>query len=286
MFEEEKKKGAEIFGLRSVTQAVLAHILFFALVWLLALPLREKTTVVPIDLTLVVHENLDGNENEPPPEKPPEPPKPKPEPPKPKPKPEPPKPKPEPPKPAPVAESRAKAVETVSAKTNAPPKVAKKTPKETREERLARMRNKAKDIARDERPVPRPATNGRTGPKTLSEEEIKRRLGQGYTAGRVESLAPDERSRCISLIRAAFYRRWERPPWTDTLRPAKLRVEFGSGGRVKRFSLASGTGDRAADQSVLRAAQSVTSVHGLSAGFLKDVGYTVTVEFIVKPNDG
>ena len=79
----EKKKGAEIFGLRSVTQAVLAHILLFALVWLLALPLREKTTVVPIDLTLVVHENLDGNENELPPlDDPPPPPPPQPAPPK------------------------------------------------------------------------------------------------------------------------------------------------------------------------------------------------------------
>ena len=83
--------------------ALVLHLLFFGLMWYLGeLDFSENMTVIPIDLTVVPFENLDGDENEPPPEKPPEPTPPEPEPtppepPKPDPPPEPPKPDPEPP---------------------------------------------------------------------------------------------------------------------------------------------------------------------------------------------
>lgn len=284
----------KVFGAGSVAFAVALHLAFFAAVWVLSMPLRRKEAVIPMDLTLVVQENLDGVEDEPPPTTPPEP-----EPPPPPPEPEPPAPPPHaPPEPDPAPPPDAIEKVAEKAKTNRVEQVAKedppkpkdkptKTARQLREERIARMREKAKDVKRpaERPPTPRPPRpNGRTGPKTLSDAEIARLLAAGYKAGSVESLAPDEATRCVSLIRDAFYRRWERPPWTDTLKVAELTVKFGAGGRVQNYALAASTGDRAADLTILAAAKAVGTVSGLSGEFLKSVGYEVTVTFKVTPN--
>ena len=151
--------------------AILIHIVLFVSIWYIGLHEEEKDeeVVIPMELMVVVHENLDGEENELPPEvppvsqpdpPPPDPPKvPDPPPPdkpdiadavvlkpdKPKP-PEPPKPPkpPEPPKPPKPPEPLKK-----------PDKPEK--PKETHEQRLARMRNSTTKINN-----PPPRNNGRT----------------------------------------------------------------------------------------------------------------------------
>ena len=76
-----------------MTIALVVHIVFFLSFWIVSLVnFKPKETVIPIDLTVVVNENLDGKEDEPPPleQTQPEPPKPEP---KPEPKVEPPPPK-------------------------------------------------------------------------------------------------------------------------------------------------------------------------------------------------
>ena len=64
--------------------ALALHVAFFLALWMLGqLDFTERLAVIPIDLTVILQENLDGVEDEPPPETPPEPDPPPPEPPKP-----------------------------------------------------------------------------------------------------------------------------------------------------------------------------------------------------------
>ncbi len=275
---EPEKKCPKVLGARSLTLALALHLALFLFAFLFATITRKpKETTIPIDLTVVVEENLDGNEDEPPPLKPPTPEQPQPTPPKPEPKPEPPKIKDDP---------KIDAVEKVVEKPK--PKEKKKSAAEIKKEkedkkkkRMAEMVKKSKLVKGDKKPVER-QPNGKTGKKTLSAAEIQKLLGQGYKPGRTEQLATDEYQRCISLISAAFYDKWNRPPWTDTLREMHLSVQLGSGGRILRYKLIQGSGDPRADATVLQAASLVHSVRGLSNEFISQ-NKTVTVRFKVTP---
>ncbi len=275
---EPEMKRPKVLGMRSFTLAIALHLALFLFAFLFATVTRKpKETTIPIDLTVVVQENLDGNEDEPPPLKPPTPEQPKPTPPKPEPKPEPPKIKDDP---------KIDAVEKVVEKPK--PKEKKKTAAElkkerekARKERLEKMREKGKVVKGDKKPVER-QPNGKTGKKTLSDAEIRKLLNQGYKPGRTEQLATSEQQRCISLIRAAFYEKWDRPPWTDTLREMHLSVQLGSGGRILGYKLIQSSGDSRADATVLQAASLVRSVRGLSNEFISQ-NKTVIVRFKVTP---
>ena len=79
-----------VSGGGNIAVALVIHVAAFLGLYLFAAfhGLFDKPEeVIPIDMTVVVNENLDGKENEPPPLQKPDPPKPKPKPPKPKPKP-------------------------------------------------------------------------------------------------------------------------------------------------------------------------------------------------------
>lgn len=234
-----------------------------------------------MDLTVVVVENLEGVEDEPPPLEKPEPPPP-PKPPKPQPKPEPKKV--EPPKPLEqVVTNIVKKVEKPK-KIEKPKKEAKdekpkKSAKELREERMRKMRESAKASKRPSRPQP----NGRTDKKTLSDAEIQKLLMQGYKPGKFTQLAPNEESRCVSLIRAAFEAKWDKPPWTDTLRPMVITCQFGPGGTLVGYQLTQSSGDAKADQTILSAAKRVGRVTGLSAEFIEKYRKGIPVRFTVKP---
>lgn len=304
---EEARNRPKVLSAAHVAAAVVLHLMVFLAFCLYAtVSFREKEVVIPIDMTVVVNENLDGEENEPPPlnesKPPPEPPEP-----------------PAPPKPPPEEEVKDAVVTGVVAKVAKPkkvepPKPPEKTKAERERERMAEMLKSAKlvksvkpkenaksrktpeeEILSAAKPIAapvrlslpnQPSGNGRTGPKTLSDAEIRKLLGSGYRAGTVEQLATSEKQRCVSLIRQAFHAKWElvgRPAWTDTLRTMRLRVQFGSGGVVKEFRLVQGSSDAAADRTVLKAAGLVRSVPGLSPEFLRAEGGVVTVDFKVTP---
>ena len=288
---ETPDSSPKVFGAGNIAVAVLVHVLFFALCYWAAIPMTEKKVVIPIDLTLVVHENLDGAEDEPPPMEPPKPEPPKPEPPKPEPpKPEPPKPeppKPEPPKPDPpkppdaVVKETPKTNEVAKVEQPKPPEKKPEPPKKlTREERLKQMRAEAKIVKNDKPSKPQP--NGRTGPKTLSDEEIRRRLNMGYRAGRTESLAADESQLCISLIYKTFYDKWNSPAYSPGLREMVLEVRFDSGGRVVSTRLVQSSGDASVDRSVSEVGSVVKYVAGLTPAFLRE-NPVVNVRFKVAP---
>lgn len=268
--------------------SVLAHIVLFTGFALFAfVRFSPKELAIPIELTVVVNENLDGVEDEPPPlvENPPEPvaEPPPPEPPKPKveelpdikdvkeavelkpmdppkppetPKPEPPKPKPQtPPKPKPPD----------------PPKPPEK-PKETMEDRMRRMRESA-TVSNAKVTVQvkdRPSGNGRTEKKTLSDAELRRLLGAGYKPGATTQLAASDLQLGVSLVQMALDERWK------ALQPAigktgyvQISVKFATSGRMVDIKLAKSCGDKVSDNAALKVVRSVGIVRGLPADFIK-----------------
>ena len=251
---------------------------------------KDNEVVIPIELKVVVNENLDGAEDEPPPDTPPQPevPPPEPDPPKP--------PDPPPPAPDPIVDN----VEAVEIKPpdpkppeTKPPEPPKKDPpkidpkkaaeeKKRREaERIERMRNSAKTIKDKPKPTsPPPRNNGRT---ENSPKDWKKYLNQGFTPSSVNSgLDASDNQRCIQLISKAFHDRWVSPAWTSELREILLSVQFGAGGKVLGYNIIQSSGDPSADRTVLKAASLVHAVRGLSSAFLEN-NKTVTVRFKVKP---
>ena len=292
MLFERPEKRPETLNAWSLGLALAIHLGFFLVFWLFAVfhgLFDKEDEIIPIDLTVVVNENLEGKENEPPPLKNPDPP-PKPEPPKPKPKPvakEPEKPKALEQIVTNIVAKVDKKDEKKPEKPGKKPEPPKKTKEQIRKERIEAMRKSAtvsnKPVKIEVRNA-RESGNGRTDRKTLSDAEIRKLLNAGYKPGTSTQLAANEEQLGYSLIKAAFEAKWNEPPWTDTLRPMVIRVWFGGGGRVVRYKLESSSGDPKADQSILTAASRVGTVPALPALFIdKYKSSGVPVRFTVKP---
>ncbi len=279
MYNDVEKQKPNVFDAKTVGLALAIHIVLFLALFLVGkFTTTPKETVIPIDLTVVVHENLNGNEDEPPPEKEVVAPKPAPEP-----KPEPPAPK---PAPIPEPEPKIDAVEKISKPKKEPPKKVEPKPekppkpKKTKEQLAKEREARLKAIRDSVKQGDPPKNNGRTEKRPTNWQQL---LNQGYRPGAKTQLAANESQRCNSLIRNAFYAKWDSPPWTDTLGEMFLEVQFGPGGTVRGYRLVKGSGDTTADNTVLAAAARVKSIPGLSRDFL-DQNPTVTVRFKVKPN--
>ena len=285
MWRPEDLEGSrpKVLSTASVVIALLLHLVFFLLCYLFAVfHFKDDEKIIPIDLTVVVVENLDGDPDEPPPLKPPEPePPPPPPPPKPKPRPK------EPEKPKELEKIVTNIVEKLEKKEEPkkPEPPPKKTAKELRDERIKRIRDAAKDTKQRPKTQPSPPQpNGRTDRKTLSDAEIQKLLNAGYKPGRSTNLAASEEQLCFSLIKQAFEEKWDKPPWTDTLRPMVIRVWFGGGGRIVNYRLEQSSSDSKADATIKSAASRVGVVRNLTAGFIekyRDKG--VPIEFRVTP---
>ena len=266
----------------NVVAALVIHLVAFLGLYVFAVfhGLFDKPEIViPIDLTVVVNENLDGKENELPP-------LPTPEPPKPKPKPEPPKPKPkpkEPEKPKELEKIVTNIVQKVEKKTEKkeekkqekkeekkPEEKPKKTAKELREERLKQMRESAKTVSK---PVTievknAPSGDGRTAKKTLTDAQIQDLLNKGYKPGTSEQLATSEMQRCQSLIQMAITDKWYKlNPKIGNNGTVLLSVKFNSSGGLVNVRLAKGCGDKLSDEAALSVARSVSAIPGLSDEF-------------------
>jgi len=274
----------KVLATRNLAIAFSLHVAFFVGFWIYSAChdlFRKDEEIIPIDLTLVVNENLDGKEDEPPPLVNPEPEKPQPKPtPKPKVK--------EPEKPKELEKIVTNIVAKVEKKEEKPkePEKPKKTAKELREERIQKMRASAKVVNKTVKIEVKnaPSGNGRTDKKTLSDAEIQRLLMAGYKPGKSEQLAANDLQLGLSLIKMAFEEKWDKPPWTDTLKPMTIRVWFGPGGRVMRYQLEASSGDAKADQSIKSAASRVGSVSGLPSAFIEKFRSSgVPIRFTVKP---
>ena len=281
----------KVLSKRNLAIALVLHVSTFVLFWLYAAChdlFDKEEEVIPIALTVVVNQNLDGKENEPPPLKKvePEPPKPKPQP-KPKPKVK------EPEKPKELEKIVTNVVAKVNKKAEEKrpekkkPEPPKKTAKELREERMRKMRESAKQVDKKvtiEVRTAKASGDGRTARKTLSDAEVMRRLNEGYKPGTSEQIATSELQLGYSLIKQTFEEKWDKPPWTDTLKPMTIRVWFGGGGRIVKYHLERSSGDRKADQSILSAASRVGAIPALPAAFVDKFKRSgVPVQFTVKP---
>ena len=291
MSYRDEEKCPAVMGGRNLLLAVALHlVLVVVFVGLAKIRFRAKEVVIPIDLTVVVNENLDGEENEPPPldNPPPEPP----------PTPKPPKVKPLPPPPVEkVPDAVVKVHEKKVEEKKPEKKVEEKKPeKKVEEKKPEKPKEKTKSRAELIREkmnkqkvktvVPNaPSGNGKTDKKTLTDDQVRKLLDQGYKPGKSEQIAKDEVQRCVSLIQRAFEAKWDqvgRPPWSADLRVILLDVQFGSGGRVRGYRISSSSGSSAADQTVLKAAALVQAVTGLSEAFIRE-NKTVSVRFKVTP---
>lgn len=282
-YEEEKLPA--VISRRTLTVALLLHLSVFVVFWLYAAChdlFNKEEEIIPIDLTVVVNENLDGKANEPPPLKKSDPPKPKPKPqPKPKPK--------EPEKPKELEKIVTNIVTKVEKKVEKKvPERPKRTAKELREERMRKMRESAKVVNKKVTIEVRNAKasgNGRTARKTLSNAEIQKFLNMGYKPGTSEQLAASDAQLGYSLIKSAVEDKWEVPPWTDTLKTMTVRIWFGGGGRVVSYKLERSSGDAKADRSILSAASRVRAIPGLPPAFIeayKSKG--IPCQFTVRPH--
>lgn len=283
MYPGSERKPA-VFDAINILVAVGLHIALFGVLWLMGVIGTEEESdeeIIPIECLVVVHENLDGDENDEPPERdvvkvdtPPPPPPVTP------PQVEPPPPPDdnpfviEPPKPPKVEPPK---VEPPKVEPPKPPKVEPPKPKPpTREEQLARIRGETTVVKSDP-----PKHNGRTEQRPTNWREL---LNAGATpSNRNQGLSASEEEKCAGLIKKAFYAKWHpRPPWTTDLKKMTLHVEFDNQGKVKSYRLTGSSGDAAADRTVLSAAKSVGRVSGLTAAYLERHP-TCTIIFEVEP---
>lgn len=278
MFKEPSSPPKPL-SLLTLALALGVHVAVFLVFWLFALVIRHATPVViPIDMTVVLHENLDKPEDDLPPSDEPKQPEPEPE-------PEPPKIAPPPP---PKIEPKQDAVIAEKPKKEEP----KKTPPKKRElpkkfvkgKRITRKNEtkKTKEDFAKLQPADRRTGNGRRTDKKMSEAEIKKWLALGAREGTKNQLPDNELARCLGLIKNRFYEVWDQPSWTENLKPAVLEIRFGPGGRILGFKVVTGSGDSDVDDSVRRAAARVDSVPGLTAEFLSEYA-TLQIAFEVTP---
>ncbi len=260
----------QVLSVRNLLVALGIHLAAFVGFYVFAqLHFHQVEKIIPIDLTVVVVENLDGNEDEPPPLQKPEPP-----PPPPKPKAEPPAPKPKPKEPEKPKELEKIVTNIVVKVEKQPAKPKPKPPKqpakpeksraELEKERMAKMRKSVK---------PGKATkvqpNGRTEKKTLSNAEIQKLFNQGYRPGAKTQLATSVLSRCVSLIQRALDEQWERrSPSVGRSGTVLLSVQFNSNGGMVNVRLLKSCGDTVSDNAALTVARSVTAIRGLDPEFI------------------
>ena len=276
-YEIDEVQVPKVISPYTLAVALIVHLVFFTLLALIAfIHFRPQKLPDVMEVTVIVNENLDGVDNEPPPlNDPPKPEPPKPEPPKPKVE-EPPKveeikqevvqvikekPKPEPPKP--------KAEE----KKPEPPKEEKKPekPKETMEERMKRMRESATE---SKKPVKiqvkdKPSGNGKTQRQNMTEAQIRALLNQGYRPGTSNQLATSDLQLGVSLVKMALDDKWA------ALRPSigapgvvVLSVKIAASGRLTDVRLVKSCGSPLSDKAALMVAKQVGVVHNLPQEFI------------------
>ena len=277
------EKRPDVMSMANVVFALVIHIVCFLGFFIFArIHFKQKETVIPIDLTVVVNENLDGNENEPPPlddppPKPPEPPKVVTPPPKVdtkidavvKEKEKPKKPEKKPPEKKPeVKKDEPKKPEPPKKEE---PKKPEKTKEELLKERMEKMRNSAKTVKIK---VPdKPSGNGRTERQTMTEAQIRKLLSDGYVPSTKTQLATSTMQLCLSKIQMAINARWSQVnPRIGKEGYVLIAVRFNSAGQMVNCRLSESCDDKVSDAAALTVVRSVGPIAGLDKEFLREFG--------------
>lgn len=266
-FEGERRRtgGFGPVSWRSFGIAVGLHVgLFFFLWGVSAILMRAPEVIIPVDLTIVPPWAEQTDDPDPDPNPPPREttPQPRPE-----------TKSPDPPKvetPKPV-----EAVEKVAEKPKTKPKPlnlrekAKLVKTPPKQEPPPDLRAKARKI--DPPPNFKTVGKGTAHDKPVSQEEFMRRMMEGYRIGARNQIANDEVTRCVSLIRQAILREWDKESfrWHPGLALLEVELLFGPGGSVKEFHVLKGSGDGEVDRTAVSALTRLKVIPGLSSMFLR-----------------
>lgn len=123
----------------------------------------------------------------------------------------------------------------------------------------------------------------RTGPppkKPMSDKKIKELLSKGAKLGDHTSI-PDDEARCLARIHDVLYTAWiDRPSAVDVGDAvSKVRFDLTGDGSIKAREMVKKSGNPTMDSSVMKAANAVVRITGLSAAFLDRHDHNVTVSF-------
>lgn len=268
--------------LRSLGVALGLHAALFLFFWGVgAISFRKPDVIIPIDMTIVPPWAQQTDDPEPDPAPPPPEAKQEVKPPPKAPEPEKAEVKPQVEAVEKVAEKKKPEKKKVDLRKNA--KLHKTPPKPAKPQRS--LKDTAKVVTPKPVPVERPPDlkipdnvkrfgKGTAADKPLDNIDMKKMLDQGYRYGARNQLATSEEQRCVSLIKAAILREWNKESfkWYSGLRPIEVNLQLGSGGAVKGFRMRSGSGDADVDrtaQSALARLQANGRIAGLSAQFLE-----------------
>lgn len=109
--------------------------------------------------------------------------------------------------------------------------------------------------------------------KPLKDIDMKKMLDQGYRYGAKNQIATSEEQRCVSLIKQAILREWNKESfkWYNGLKPIEVEFHLGSGGVVQNFKIRSGSGDADVDRTAVSALNRLKGqkIYGLTAQFLE-----------------
>jgi len=136
----------------------------------------------------------------------------------------------------------------------------------------------------DKKPIQKGARVVR-GPKvppvrqTLSDEEIKKWLGNRVQIGDKDVLPDSEQALNFALVRDALYGAWDQPVRSAAgSRPAEAEFSLDSSGRLSAARIIQSSGSPVFDASVIEAIRRVGRIDGLSARFLRSFP-RLSVEF-------
>ena len=115
------------------------------------------------------------------------------------------------------------------------------------------------------------------GKGTASEDplkniDMKKMLEQGYRYGARNQLATSEEQLCLSLIKRAINREWDKESFNyhEGLRNIQVKLQLGIDGKVRGFMVLSGSGDADVDRTAHNALTRLrgTKINGLTEQFL------------------
>ena len=273
-----EQTGAPDCGLswRTFGIAFAVHVALFLFFWGMGIiNFRKPDVIIPIDMTIVPPwaqqtDDPEPDPNPPPPEVKQETPPPK-------------APEPEKVEVKPNVEAVEKVVEKkkpekVDLKKNA--KLVKKPPKPQPPPKSLKDTAKLNPAKPLERPpdLKIPDTvktfgKGTAHDKPLPNIDMKKMLDQGYRYGAKNQIATSEEQRCVSLIKQAILREWNKESfkWYNGLKPIEVEFHLGSGGVVQNFKIRSGSGDADVDRTAVSALNRLKGqkIYGLTAQFLE-----------------
>ena len=130
---------------------------------------------------------------------------------------------------------------------------------------------------------------GTAADKPLPNIDMKKMLEQGYRYGAKNQIATSEEQLCVSLIGKAILREWNKESfnWHSGLNPIQVKLQLGTGGVVRGFSIQSGSGDASVDVTAQNALKRLKGqvIHGLTSNFIAKFPNGV-IETVMEPKAG